>query len=111
MTLGEALTIIKSSLITVMMLGGPALIVSLVVGILISLFQSLTQIHEATLAFVPKILAVFLVLILLGGWMLNYLLNFTSDIFARMGGYSHRRNLRIIYNSSSQFFIDIPKAL
>ena len=86
MTLGEALTIIKSSLITVMMLGGPALIVSLVVGILISLFQSLTQIHEATLAFVPKILAVFLVLILLGGWMLNYLLNFTSDIFARMGG-------------------------
>jgi len=86
MTLGEALTIIKSSLIAVIMLGGPALIVSLVVGILISLFQSLTQIHEATLAFVPKILAVFLVLILLGGWMLNYLLNFTSDIFARMGG-------------------------
>ncbi|HPC78458.1 MAG TPA: flagellar biosynthesis protein FliQ, partial [bacterium] len=86
MTLGEAVTLIKSSLITVIMLGGPALIVSLVVGILISLFQSLTQIHEATLAFVPKILAVFLVLILLGGWMLNYLLNFTSDIFARMGG-------------------------
>jgi len=86
MTLGEALTIIKSSLIAVIMLGGPALIVSLVVGILISLFQSLTQIHEATLAFVPKILAVFLVLILLGGWMLNYLLNFTSDIFAKNGG-------------------------
>lgn len=86
MTLGEALGIIKKSLITIMMVGGPALVVSLIVGILVSLFQSLTQIHEATLAFVPKILAVFLVLILLGGWMLNYLIDFTRDIFSKIGG-------------------------
>lgn len=86
MTLGEALAIIKNSLITIIIVGGPALIVSLIVGILISLFQSLTQIHEATLAFVPKILAVFLVLILLGGWMLSHLIDFTRDILSKMGG-------------------------
>ncbi|MCX7795025.1 MAG: flagellar biosynthesis protein FliQ [bacterium] len=86
MTLGEAVALIKQSLITIIMVGGPALIVSLLVGILISLFQSLTQIHEATLAFVPKILVVFLVLIILGGWMLKILVDFSREIFTRMGG-------------------------
>lgn len=86
MTLGEAVALIKQSLITVIMAGGPALIASLIVGILISLFQSLTQIHEATLAFVPKILVVFLVLIILGGWMLNILVDFSKEIFTKMGG-------------------------
>lgn len=86
MTLGEAVAVIKSSLIVIIMIGGPALMASLAVGILISLFQSLTQIHEATLAFVPKILIVFLVLILLGGWMLTHLVDFTRDIFTKIGG-------------------------
>lgn len=86
MTLGEAVALIKQSLITVIMVGGPALIASLIVGILISLFQSLTQIHEATLAFVPKIIVVFLVLIILGGWMLNILVDFSKEIFTKMGG-------------------------
>jgi len=85
MSLSEAVTFIKNSLITVILISGPALIASLVIGIIISLFQALTQIHEATLAFVPKILIVFLVLILLGGWMLNTLLDFSRDIFIRMG--------------------------
>ncbi len=86
MTLGEAISIIKQSLITVIMVGGPALIASLVVGILISLFQALTQIHEATLAFVPKILVVFLILIILGGWMLNTLVDFSREVFTKMSG-------------------------
>jgi len=84
MSLSEAVTLIKHSLIIVIMISGPALLASLVIGILISLFQSLTQIHEATLAFVPKILVVFLVLILLGGWMLNLLVDFSKDIFSKM---------------------------
>lgn len=86
MTLGEAVALIKQSLITVIMVGGPALIASLVVGILISLFQALTQIHEATLAFVPKILVVFLILIILGGWMLNILVDFSREVFTKVGG-------------------------
>ncbi len=86
MTLGEAISIIKQSLITVIIVGGPALIASLVVGILISLFQALTQIHEATLAFVPKILVVFLILIILGGWMLNTLVDFSREVFTKMSG-------------------------
>ncbi|MBC7319033.1 flagellar biosynthesis protein FliQ [bacterium] len=86
MTSGEALALIKQSLITVIIVGGPALIASLAVGILISLFQSLTQIHEATLAFVPKILVVFLVLIVLGGWMLNILVDFSREVLTKMSG-------------------------
>lgn len=86
MTLGEAVALIKQSLITIIIVGGPALIASLVVGILISLFQALTQIHEATLAFVPKILVVFLILIILGGWMLNTLLDFSKEVFTKIGG-------------------------
>ncbi|MGB9682392.1 MAG: flagellar biosynthesis protein FliQ [bacterium] len=86
MSIGEALSIIKNALTTIMLVGGPVLIVSLVVGILISLFQALTQIHEATLAFAPKILIVFIVLIILGGWMLNTLVDYSRNIFTQMGG-------------------------
>ncbi|MGC8971025.1 MAG: flagellar biosynthesis protein FliQ [bacterium] len=85
MSLSEAVTLMKHSLMIVVMVSGPALVASLVIGILISLFQSLTQIHEATLAFVPKILVVFLILILLGGWMLNILIDFSKEIFIKMG--------------------------
>lgn len=84
MSLSEAISLIKHSLMIVIMISGPALLASLVIGILISLFQSLTQIHEATLAFVPKILVVFIVLILLGGWMLNMLVGFSKDILIKM---------------------------
>jgi len=85
MSIGEALSIIKNALTTIILIGGPVLAVSLVVGILISLFQALTQIHEPTLAFVPKILVVFIVLIILGGWMLTTLVDFSRNIFTQLG--------------------------
>jgi flagellar biosynthetic protein FliQ len=60
----------------------PVLTVSLVVGLLVSIFQAVTQLQEPTLSFIPKILAVVLVIVLAGPWMLNSLLSFTTQLFA-----------------------------
>lgn len=62
----------------------PMLLVGLVVGLLISIFQATTQINEMTLTFVPKILAVIVVIIFTMPWMLNMLLDFTARIFNMM---------------------------
>jgi flagellar biosynthesis protein FliQ len=59
----------------------PILGVSLVVGLLVSIFQAVTQLQEATLSFIPKILAVVMVVVLAGPWMLNSLLSFTTQLF------------------------------
>jgi len=62
--------------------GLPLLIVGLVVGLAVSVFQAVTQIQEQTLSFIPKILALAGVLIVLGPWMLNQLLSYTTDLWA-----------------------------
>jgi flagellar biosynthetic protein FliQ len=59
----------------------PVLGVSLIVGLLVSMFQAVTQLQEPTLSFIPKVLAVVLVLVLAGPWMLNTLLGFTTELF------------------------------
>jgi flagellar biosynthetic protein FliQ len=74
----------QNALVTVLIVGGPILLVSLVVGSLVSLFQAATQIHEATLTFVPKILGVGLVFALLGSWMGQKMLSFTVMIFTSL---------------------------
>ena len=70
MTIDEVTAIASSALYLVVKVAAPVLLVSLVVGLLISIFQTVTSIQEQTLTFVPKIIAVFLSLILLGNWML-----------------------------------------
>lgn len=70
---------------TALTLAGPLLLTALVVGTLISLLQSVTQIQEMTLVFVPKMLGVFLVLALAGGWMLQHLLAFGIEMFSSIG--------------------------
>jgi len=66
---------------TVLLVGGPVLVVSLVVGVLISIFQAITQLQEVTLTFVPKIIAVFLTLLLTLPWTVKVLVSFTRGIF------------------------------
>ncbi|EQI03132.1 flagellar biosynthetic protein FliQ [Clostridioides difficile F314] len=66
------------------MIAAPVLIVSLVVGLLISVFQATTQIQEQTLTFVPKLIAILLVVAIGGSWMLHTLISFTSEIFNMM---------------------------
>lgn len=67
-------------------LAGPMLILSMLVGVLVAIFQAVTQIHEQTIAFVLKLLVVVAVLLLGGGWMLETLQDFTRSLFTLMLG-------------------------
>lgn len=73
-------SIVKETLYTGMLIGGPILILSLVVGLLISIFQATTQIQEQTLTFIPKLIVVAITLAIGGAWMLNELIQFTNKI-------------------------------
>ncbi|HEX2980901.1 MAG TPA: flagellar biosynthesis protein FliQ [Anaerolineaceae bacterium] len=81
MTEAYVLTLAQNAVLVMLILAGPVLLVSLVIGSLISLVQAATQINEVTMTFIPKIIGIGLVLILLGSWMLQRLLIFTSSIF------------------------------
>lgn len=72
----------KEAVYTILLLSGPLLGASLLVGLLISIFQATTQIQEQTLTFVPKIAMVFISLVIFGPWMLNLLLAFTNNLFS-----------------------------
>lgn len=75
------LDIMKNAFFTIMIVSGPVLVIALVVGLVISIFQATTQIQEQTLSFVPKIVAVMLALIIFGSFMMNMMLSFTTDLF------------------------------
>ncbi len=68
----------------VIKLGGPMLILSMMVGVLVAIFQAVTQIHEQTLGFILKLTVVILVLLVGGGWMMETLLDYTRGIFELM---------------------------
>jgi flagellar biosynthetic protein FliQ len=74
----------KEAVYTILLLSGPLLGTSLLVGLLISIFQATTQIQEQTLTFVPKIIMVFISLIVFGPWMLNLLVAFTTNIISNI---------------------------
>ncbi|MGQ9473666.1 MAG: flagellar biosynthesis protein FliQ [Candidatus Caldatribacteriaceae bacterium] len=71
----------REVLLVVAKIGLPILGATLVVGILVSIFQAVTQVHEMTLTFVPKILVVILVMIVLGPWMVRTILDFVTRLF------------------------------
>lgn len=81
MTVEMVLDVLREAFLRTLAISGPALLVGMLVGLVISIFQATTQIQEQTLSFVPKLLAIFLTLILAGNFMLNLLLNFTEMIF------------------------------
>ncbi|MBI5408349.1 MAG: flagellar biosynthesis protein FliQ [Nitrospirae bacterium] len=72
---------------TTLLLAGPPLLVGLVVGVLVGFFQTITQIQEFTLTFVPKMLAVFICLFLLMPWMSNKLMSFTTNLIQQIPSY------------------------
>ncbi|MBQ7507298.1 MAG: flagellar biosynthesis protein FliQ [Lachnospiraceae bacterium] len=80
-TQGEVLDITREGFMTVIMTALPILLVSLVVGLVISVFQTITSIQEQTLTFVPKILAAFAVMMLLGSWMLDNMTTYMTDLW------------------------------
>lgn len=75
------LTLTQNVLILILILSTPVLIISMVVGLLISIFQAVTQIQESTLTFVPKIIAGILTMIILLPWMLNMFVSRVNEMF------------------------------
>lgn len=86
MTNGEVGDLMYEVFILVVQLGGPLLVISMLVGILISILQAATQIHEQTLTFVPKLLTIGLILVFSGGSMLQTLQDFVIRIFHLIQG-------------------------
>jgi len=81
MTPGTVMEIGRQAIEAALMLSAPLLLAALAVGLIISIFQAATQINEATLQFVPKLVAIFLVLILFGPWMLQYMVDYIQRLF------------------------------
>lgn len=84
MTQGGALQILSDALMVALKLAGPMLIVSVLIGLLIAIFQAATQIHEQTLTFVPKILVISLLMLFMGSWMMATFEDFVNRLFTMM---------------------------
>ena len=81
MTQGQVLDVFQSALLVALQLAAPMLVVSIVIGLIVAIFQAATQIHEQTLTFVPKVLAIALLLLMLGSWMMSVMGDFVSNLF------------------------------
>lgn len=86
MTNGQAGDLMYEVFILAVQLAGPLLIISMLVGVLISIIQAATQVHEQTITFVPKLLVIGLILVFTGGSMLETLQDFTIKIFKLIEG-------------------------
>ncbi len=85
-TLDQVISIGKETIGTTLLVAAPCLVISVVVGLIISIFQATTQIHDQTLSFVPKILAVMLSMMIFGGWMLKVVIDFTQRLLENLPG-------------------------
>ncbi len=82
----EIIDVVRQSIIITMQISAPVMLIGLVVGVIVALFQALTQIQEMTLVFVPKILAIFVALFALLPFMTNTLIAFTRELMDRVVG-------------------------
>lgn len=82
MTIDDVVTIANDTLYLIIKVSAPILIVSLVVGLIVSIFQTVTSIQEQTLTFVPKVLSIFLAIMLLGHWMLTSMSDFLTVLWS-----------------------------
>lgn len=80
----EPVDILREGVGVALKLAAPMLILSMLVGILVAIFQAVTQIHEQSLAFILKVIVVVLILLVAGGWMMELLLEFTRYLFTLM---------------------------
>ena len=84
MNQNQIIDILREGMWVALKIGGPMLIASMAVGVLVAIFQAATQIHEQTLSFIPKLLLIIAFLLLAGSWMLNTMQDFTRMIFTQM---------------------------
>ncbi len=84
MTQGEVLGVFQEALLVALKLSAPLLVASIAIGLVVAIFQAVTQIHEQTLTFVPKVLVIALMLIGLGSWMMTLMNDLVQNLFAMM---------------------------
>lgn len=87
MTVDEVVAIADQALFTVIKVAAPVLLISMAVGLIVSIFQTVTSIQEQTLTFVPKVLAIFLTLMVIGHWMLTEMVNLMTNLWADFSAY------------------------
>lgn len=84
MSAEQVISLAENGVWVILMVAGPLLVTALSLGLIVSIFQATTQIQEQTLAFIPKIVGVFLALVVFGPWMLSQVLGFTYEIFSNL---------------------------
>lgn len=87
MTIDQVVAITDEALFTIIKVAAPVLLVSMAVGLLVSIFQTVTSIQEQTLTFVPKVLSIFLMIMLIGHWMLTEMVNLMVNLWADFSVY------------------------
>lgn len=87
MTINDVTAIASDALFIIIKCSAPLLLVSLVVGLVVSIFQTVTSIQEQTLTFVPKILAIFLALIIMGHWIMNSMVEYMVRLWSEFNTY------------------------
>ena len=86
MNASDAIGVMQSAIVIAAKIAAPMLLLSMIVGVIISIFQAATQIHEQTITFVPKLALIALVLFVSGSWMLRTIADFAAGIFTLMQG-------------------------
>ena len=87
----EAVTeMVRQALYVILETALPLLLVSMAIGLNVSIFQTVTSIQEQTLTFVPKLIGIFLTLMILGGWMMNTIVEYTTNLWTTFSYYVHR---------------------
>ncbi|MEI6499716.1 MAG: flagellar biosynthesis protein FliQ [Armatimonadota bacterium] len=87
MTDSTILDLCRQAFVTALLCSGPILSVVLVIGVAVSIMQAVTQVQEATLTFLPKLIAAGLVTVMAGGWMLDHLVRLTEQLFGNLSQY------------------------
>lgn len=87
MTTDIVVDIAREALWLIIKCSAPMLLVSLLIGLLVSIFQTVTSIQEQTLTFVPKMLGIFITLLICGGWILNNIVEFVVNLYSMFGTY------------------------
>lgn len=89
MSADMAIQIGRDALYMVMLISSPMLVLGLLVGVMVSIFQATTQIQEQTLVFVPKIIAIFVAIVVFGPWMLSLMVDYTREMFINLPNMIH----------------------
>lgn len=86
MTPESVMTMGRTAMEVTLMVAAPMLLVALIIGLIVSIFQAATQINEATLSFIPKLVGIFVALIIAGPWMLAVMLDYMRGVFTGIPG-------------------------